>query len=473
MPCSAGSTLCAPGAAEMNLHIHRRADALEQRLDALRRRCSTGYGCGSACISLRKECRTTPGAAIGKQRLQRLLALAAGAPSGQRGIARVKATEAADLAGGITARRGQQAAQLRSAREQAAAAAGPKPFASPNDLSFDLARQAHSGTSFDPERRGKQHQADYADHLNSVHRSLSEMATTPEQKAIFEQEIASYRDGYKARYTAWLQAKSRIMSPMISGPARFPSRQMGKANATEQKRLQELIDFSKKGQERIRRKLSAARDPVMVAAESAADQAKMIRRSLANIAAIDQGAEGFQGLDRRLFASNLAGRIARMANRGELEAVQAALDQINVDQRSMKRPAFTPKHSIWDLVNVAHRARLKATAAEAAPADALKTPEFKSGGMERDYEAERVRIQFNDGKPSDKIRAMLKGAGWRWSPTNTAWQRMNTENSVYSARRILEAADREREGRGDSQDPPAALPARLDDMQVRSGTLNG
>jgi hypothetical protein len=53
------------------------AISLQHRIDALRKKCSTGYGCGSACISLRKECRVSPGSATGKQRMKRLLALAA------------------------------------------------------------------------------------------------------------------------------------------------------------------------------------------------------------------------------------------------------------------------------------------------------------------------------------------------------------------------------------------------------------
>ena len=98
-----------------------RADSLQQRIDALKRKCSTGYGCGSACISLRKECRTRPGSAIGRERLKRLMALAAGSPSSQRGIGTVKAKEAGKLAGAITARRSEKASQLRGARQQAAA----------------------------------------------------------------------------------------------------------------------------------------------------------------------------------------------------------------------------------------------------------------------------------------------------------------------------------------------------------------
>jgi hypothetical protein len=41
-----------------------------------KRKCGKGYGCGSSCISLNKECRVTPSSAISKARLKQLQALA-------------------------------------------------------------------------------------------------------------------------------------------------------------------------------------------------------------------------------------------------------------------------------------------------------------------------------------------------------------------------------------------------------------
>lgn len=109
----------------LGLRKRPRTDSLQERIDALKRKCSTGYGCGSTCISLRKECRSNPGSTIGKERLKRLLALAAGGPSGQRGIGTVKAGEAGKLAAGISTRRGKMAAQLRGARAQHKPAEAP------------------------------------------------------------------------------------------------------------------------------------------------------------------------------------------------------------------------------------------------------------------------------------------------------------------------------------------------------------
>ena len=109
----------------LGLRKRPRADSLQERIDALRRRCSTGYSCGATCISLRKECRTSPGSAIGKERLKRLLAVAGGGASSQRGIAPVKAEEAGKMAQAITAGRAQRAAQLRGARAQQKPAEAP------------------------------------------------------------------------------------------------------------------------------------------------------------------------------------------------------------------------------------------------------------------------------------------------------------------------------------------------------------
>ena len=55
-----------------------RLDAMEARLDAAKRKCKTGYSCGNACISLKKECRSDPQSSLSRERAERLMALAKG-----------------------------------------------------------------------------------------------------------------------------------------------------------------------------------------------------------------------------------------------------------------------------------------------------------------------------------------------------------------------------------------------------------
>jgi hypothetical protein len=50
-----------------------------------------------------------------------------------------------------------------------------------------------------------------------------------------------------------------------------------------------------------------------------------------------------------------------------------------------------------------------------------------------DTEENRLMFFFED-KPGEEIRVLLKGRGFKWSPTRNAWIRQWTENALYAAR---------------------------------------
>lgn len=55
---------------------------------------------------------------------------------------------------------------------------------------------------------------------------------------------------------------------------------------------------------------------------------------------------------------------------------------------------------------------------------------------------EIMRVQFIfPGKPDDETRAMLKENGFRWAPSQGAWQRQLTANAKYAAHRVTEFLD--------------------------------
>jgi hypothetical protein len=53
-----------------------------------------------------------------------------------------------------------------------------------------------------------------------------------------------------------------------------------------------------------------------------------------------------------------------------------------------------------------------------------------------DAEANRTQIIF-PGKPSAEIRTKLKRAGFRWSPSESAWQRHLSEGAKWEAERVV------------------------------------
>ena len=77
--------------------------------------------------------------------------------------------------------------------------------------------------------------------------------------------------------------------------------------------------------------------------------------------------------------------------------------------------------------------------------DELKKTKEK-GSSETDYgvfkaientDLMRIQIVF-DGKPGEVIRGILKSNGFRWAPSQGAWQRQLTSNGEYALGRVVE-----------------------------------
>lgn len=69
----------------------------------------------------------------------------------------------------------------------------------------------------------------------------------------------------------------------------------------------------------------------------------------------------------------------------------------------------------------------------------------EAGNIEKEYEgfkyienSEAMRIQFIfDGKPSEEVRDVLKFYGFRWAPSQGAWQRQLNRNGRYYAEAVI------------------------------------
>lgn len=73
---------------------------------------------------------------------------------------------------------------------------------------------------------------------------------------------------------------------------------------------------------------------------------------------------------------------------------------------------------------------------------ASKPIEEEHDGYTYRENAEAMRVQFHfDGKPDDETRALLKRNGFRWAPSQGAWQRQLNGNGKYAAHRVMEALD--------------------------------
>ena len=156
---------------------------------------------------------------------------------------------------------------------------------------------------------------------------------------------------------------------------------------------------------------------------------------------------------------NIEGRLTGYLNRAD-QLMRSGNEEIKRGERLERRskgaeealsnmrsddPAIIPKlqEAIRNSTDSAERQRLRERLDTA-----IRTHERnQSGGglnkktklydLEENVTDGRIRFRF-DGKPRQEVIDIMKSRGFKWSPSNKAWQRQNTPNGVYSAKRVIE-----------------------------------
>ena len=70
-----------------------------------------------------------------------------------------------------------------------------------------------------------------------------------------------------------------------------------------------------------------------------------------------------------------------------------------------------------------------------------KSKDFGNYTFVENKEIMRFQFIFN-GKPSEEIRSLLKYNGFRWAPSQNAWQRQLTANGKYAAKKVMTELDK-------------------------------
>lgn len=301
-------------------------------------------------------------------------------------------------------------------------------IATPDELDYAQAYAAHQHTSFVPEQRARMRQQEFANEINGLYAELLPLATTPELQSVLDAEIARYKDGYLKHIYAVFAAQSRVASVLITGGSNFPTAQNQKRIDTERCRTEEFLAWRDKARAAIEKAILRARTPVQIQDEDWSLLEKRIAYNLGVIAAIDRGDAPF---NRSAFINGIAERVERLARNGDVELVRRALAVVQAYNDSHAKAAITTRHRFWKLLDVAHDAQAKRSTADSGVIGTF------AGGEIIDNPAEdRIQIVF-DGKPDADMRGKLKDAGWRWSPSQGAWQRKRTRNAIESAKHIV------------------------------------
>lgn len=298
-----------------------------------------------------------------------------------------------------------------------------------NDIPLSVAIAAHSGTSFVPEKRGKQRQAEYAATMMADYEKLKRYADNPEKLKTLEEEFERYRAGYRKRTLAYLHSSSRLVSTMIAGPSNFPAARMNKRGDVAHKRLNELCEYRERALRAIMKKLSPELRPIMSGDSDA----------------ITRLEEKISKAERTQAAMKAANAIVRKKPKNEPtpEKIAELMESLGCTESTANKlfvPDFCGRYGFADYEltnNNANIRRMKERLESITRNQA--TPESSTKGENATIEDSpadnRVRLFF-PGKPDEGIRSKLKSNGFRWTPSLGCWQAYRNGNSITVAKTI-------------------------------------
>lgn len=297
-----------------------------------------------------------------------------------------------------------------------------------SDISLSLAISAHAGTSWQPEKRGAQVQADYAATLENDWKELSEIAEKHGSQDLLPEQFARYREGYRKRVNTWLASSSRCVSSWIAGPSNFPARRMQKRMDVSMQRCSEMLDYRTRALAAIRRALRPA------AFISSADGAALEK--------LEAQIAGLQAEQDKMKSTNAT--IRKHAKQGEQAQVAAliAMGYSEGTAYTLLKPDFCGRVGYADYQltnNGANIRRLQGRVVEISHKRTLpeQSIECKCGArVEVSPLENRVRIHF-PGKPDAETISDLKRNGSRCAPSQGAWSAYHNATAVRFAQQIV------------------------------------
>lgn len=273
----------------------------------------------------------------------------------------------------------------------------------------EAARRAHYGTSIVPDQRADQYVKSYSEQLAADMREVEELGGDPED----------YRTRYEAKFSAWLSAKSRCLSSMITGPSGFPTRRAEKANRSERNRSEEFSQFREKYMARLRR-----------------NQRRAERAQVDPVAEMRANIEKAEARQTLMIEANKIIRKKGIAQEEKILGLQK-LGLSEAVARELFVPDFANRIGFADyqlINNGANIRRMKERLAELEKKAAAETKEQeRPDGIRIVENAEADRLQiFFPGKPEQAMIQNLKSHGFKWSPSNGCWQRQLTSNARFA-----------------------------------------
>ena len=267
-----------------------------------------------------------------------------------------------------------------------------------------------------------------ADYRSAVDKAYDIADKVAEKKP--EEAERAYRlaERYSKKMAEYYNKESSIgmMCPsvMISGPANFPVKKKERQVAAWQ-RNHEFYEY-------VQGILGKIENILYGREIIKSDDERAIEK-------LEEKLEDLKVTQERMKAANKAVRMK------DTEAGDDALREMGYSEEAIKElrePNYIgrigyPSYLLTNNNQNIHRIEERLKRLKAVKEKGSSEQEYETFKVVENTEAMRYQIVF-DGKPDAEVRTLLKSNGFKWAPSQGAWQRQITENGKWALNRVVE-----------------------------------
>ena len=290
------------------------------------------------------------------------------------------------------------------------------------------AKTAHSMMSFRDYQEGSK-TAEYQGYVNRAYDLADKVAEAKPDEA---DRVYALAERYSRKMAENMNDSSRIgmMCPsvMISGAGNFPVKKKEKQNAAAYQNYQKFQEIQ----------------GILSKIEKILYGKEVIKSG--DEQAIEKLEEKLEGLKEKQEAMKSANKALRMKDAEKGNEALRDMGYSDNQIKQLREPDFCGRIGYADYVlqnnnaNI-HRIEKRIKELKVTKAKGTQETECKFFKIVRNVEEMRLQLIF-EGKPEPKVREVLKNNGFRWAPSQSAWQRHLNGNSEYSLKRVIEQLEK-------------------------------
>lgn len=285
------------------------------------------------------------------------------------------------------------------------------------------ARSAHEMMSFSDYKEGSK-TAEYKNYVDKAYELADGAARARPDQAERAYMLAGR---YAKRMADNMNRASRIgcMCPsvMICGPANFPVRKKEKQNAASDRNLAEFNEI-----QGILKKIENIRCGKEIIKSGDEDAVEKLEKKLKEL----------KEAQDKMKAANKAIRMKDTEKgEGKLKELGFSEEQI----KELRKPDFCgrigfPSYALQNNNANIHRVEGRLARLKETKENGTRETGNRFFKVVRNTELMRLQIIF-EGKPKPEVREILKNNGFRWAPSQSAWQRHLNGNSEYALKKVI------------------------------------